>query len=54
MNDIQILQEMLSRDAQVELEQGKRSVVLTDPESKDTVKIMGVPPDSIVIRAEIF
>ena len=56
MNDIQILQEMLSPDAQVLLQQGqgRPSVELTDPKSKSTVKIKGVPPESIVIRSEIF
>ncbi len=56
VNDIQILQEMLNNDVQVMLQsgQGKPSVELTDPESGTTVKIKGVPHDSIVIRAEIF
>lgn len=47
---------MLSPDIQVSLqpEPGKPSVELTDPVSGDTVKITGIPPDSIVIRAEIF
>ncbi len=56
VNDIQILQEMLSPDMQVMFQsgQGKPSVELTDPESGTTVKIKGVPPDSIVIRAELY
>ncbi len=56
MNDIQILQEMLNPDAQVTLhsKQGRPSVQLTDLQSKATVEIKGLPPDSIVIRAEDF
>ena len=56
MNDIQILREMLNPDAQVVLQsgQGKPSVQLTDLQSDTTVEIKGVPPDSIVIRAEDF
>ena len=56
VNDIQILQEMLSPCVQVslQLEQGRPSVELIDSQSGTNVKIKGVPPDSIVIRAEIF
>lgn len=56
VNDIQILQEMLSPDVQVSLqpEQGRPSVELIDSQSGTNVKIKGVPPDSIVIRAETF
>ena len=56
MNDIQILQEMLNPDAQVPLQsgQGRPSVQLTDLIAGTTVKIKGVPPNSIVIRAENF
>lgn len=56
VKDIQILQEMISPDVQVMLqsEQGRPSVELIDPKSGAAVKIKGVPPDSIVIRAEIF
>ena len=56
MNDIQILREMLIDRLQVEAqqEQGKFSVELTDLTSGTSVKIKGLPPDSIVIRAEDF
>ena len=56
VNDIQILQEMLNPDAQVMLQsgQGRPSVQLTDAQSGTTVEIKGIPPDSIVIRAEDF
>ena len=56
MNDIQILQEMLSSDTQVALQSGhgRPSVLLTDLQSHTTVEIKGIPPDSIVIRAENF
>ena len=47
---------MLNPDAQVILqpEQGRSSVQLTDLQSGTTVEIKGVPPNSIVIRAENF
>ena len=56
VNDIQILREMISPEAQVTLQptQGKSFVQLTDLTSGTTVKINGVPHDSIVIRAEDF
>ncbi|MDE0012648.1 MAG: hypothetical protein OXU36_15965 [Candidatus Poribacteria bacterium] len=56
MNDIQILREMLNPDVQVTLQsgQGRPSVQLTDSQSGTTVEIKGVPPESIVIRAEGF
>lgn len=56
VNDIQILQEMLSPDAQVVLQpgQGRPSVELTDLQSGITVEIKGLPHNSIVIRAENF
>ncbi|MCY3723843.1 MAG: hypothetical protein OXG97_16610 [Candidatus Poribacteria bacterium] len=56
MNDIQILQEMLHPDAQVMLQSGsgRPSAQLTDLQSDMTVEIKGIPPDSIVIRAEDF
>ena len=56
MNDIQILQEMLSSDVQVTLQsgQGRPSVQLTDSQSGATVEIKGLPYNSIVIRAEDF
>ena len=57
MNDIQILQEMLVDRLQVRSEQhrqGRPSVELTDLTSGTTVKIKGLPHDSIVIRAEDF
>lgn len=56
MNDVEILQEMLLSDVQVPLqqEQGRPSVQLTETQNNTTVKIKGVPHDSIVIRAEDF
>ncbi len=56
VNDIQILREMLKPDALVTLQSGpgKPSVHLTDAQSGTTVKIKGLPHDSIVIRAENF
>ncbi|MDE0468479.1 MAG: hypothetical protein OYL97_15620 [Candidatus Poribacteria bacterium] len=56
MNDIQILREMISSEAQVMLQpaRGKSFVQLTDLTSGTTVRINGVPHDSIVIRAEDF
>ncbi len=47
---------MLSPDAQVLLQsgQGRPSVQLTDLQSGTTVKIKGLPHNSIVIRAEDF
>ena len=56
VNDIQILREMISPDVQVMLQpaQGKPFVQLTDLQSGTTVRINGVPHDSIVIRAEDF
>lgn len=56
MNDIAILQEMLSAGAQVPLQQtaGQCSVTLRDKQAKTTVEITDIPDDSIVIRAEAF
>ena len=56
MNDITILQEMLSAGAQVPLRQtgSKCSVTLKDKQAKTTVEIAALPHDSIVIRAEAF
>ncbi len=56
MNDITILQEMLSAGAQIPLQQtaGKCSVTLKDKQAKTTVNITDLPHDSIVIRAEAF
>ena len=56
VNDIQILREMISPEVQVTLQpaQGKPFVQLTDLQSGTTVRINGVPHDSIVIRAEDF
>ena len=56
MNDIEILKELLKRDAQVmfQSERGKNTVQLTDSQSGTSVKIKGLPPNSIVIRAEDF
>ena len=56
MSDIKILQEMLISDAQVQLQKGKGrpSVELPDEQGNTTVKIKGLPYDSIVIRSEEF
>ncbi len=56
VNDIQILREMISPEVQVMLQsaQGKPFVQLTDLTSGTTVRINGVPHDSIVIRSEDF
>lgn len=56
MNDIQILREMLTPNIQVMLQPGqsRSAVQLTDSQSGATVEIKGIPPDSIVIRAEDF
>lgn len=57
MNDIEILKEMLSCKIRVPLnhEAGRPpSVKLKDKQSKGTVKIKGLPHNSIVIRAEDF
>ena len=57
MNDIEILKEMLISDAQVPLQQegeGPPSVELKDRQANTTVKIKGLPHNSIVIRAEDF
>ena len=56
MNDITILQEMLSTGAQVPLQQthGKPSVTLKDKQGKTTVEIINLPDNSIVIKPEYF
>ena len=56
MNDIAILQEMLSAGAQVPLQQtdGEYFVTLKDKQAKTTVEITNLPHNSIVIRAEAF
>ncbi|MCE2400884.1 hypothetical protein J4G08_08365 [Candidatus Poribacteria bacterium] len=56
MNDITILEEMLSAGAQVPLKQttGKPSVTLKDKQAKTSVEITDLPHDSIVIKAEAF
>ena len=56
MNDMTILQEMLSAGAQIPLQQteGKYAVTLKDKQAKTTVEITDLPHDSIVIRAETF
>ena len=56
MEDIEILREMLIPNIQVPLRPrpGKPSVELTDEQSKTTVKIKGLPHDSVVIKAEAF
>ena len=56
MNDITILEEMLSIGAQVPLQQthGRPSVILKDKQGKTTVEIMNLPDNSIVIRPEYF
>ena len=56
MNDIAILQTMLTNGAQVPLKQttGKLSVTLKDKQANTSVDIADIPDDSIVIRAELF
>lgn len=57
VNDIEILQDMLSSAVRVPLQQEGRnrpSVHLTDRQAGTTVEIKGLPHDSIVIRAEDF
>ena len=56
MNDIEILQEMLISQAQVPLqqEQGGLFVELTDKQGNTTVEIKELPPDSIVIKTDVF
>ena len=56
MNDIEILQEMLSRKTQIPLqqEQGRAYVELTDKQATTNVKIEEIPHNSIVIRAKAF
>ena len=56
VNDIHILREMLADGVQVGLQQGpgRLSVKLIDLQADTTVEIKGLPPDSIVIRAEDF
>ncbi len=56
MNDIAILQTMLTNGAQVPLKQttGKPSVTLKDKQANTSVDIADIPNESIVIRAELF
>ena len=57
VNDIEILQDMLSSAVRVPLQQegqNKPSVQLIDEQAVTTVEIKGLPYDSIVIRAENF
>jgi hypothetical protein len=56
VDDITILQEMLSTGAQVPLQQthGKPSVTLKDKQGKTTVEIINLPDNSIVIKPEYF
>lgn len=56
MNDIAILQAMLTSGAQLPLKQttGITSVTLKDKQAKTSVEIADMPSDSIVIRAEVF
>ncbi len=56
VNDIIILQEMLSTGAQVPLQQtaGKCFVTLRDKQAKTAVEITDLPHNSIVIKAEVF
>lgn len=59
MNDIEILREMLvcNDDVQVPLHQGQGkfpAVELIDKQANTTVKVTGLPNDSIVIGAETF
>lgn len=54
MNDIEILEELLSIGAQVSLQQshGRYSVILKDKQGKTTVEITNLPDNSIVFRPE--
>ena len=54
MNDITILQEMLSTGAQVPLQQtaGTCSATLRDTQANTTVEITDIPHDSIVIKVD--
>lgn len=56
MNDITILNEMLSTGAQVPIQQtdGKFFVILKDKQAKTAVEITEIPHESIVIKAEVF
>ena len=56
MNEITILQEMLSDGAQVPLQQtaGKLSVMLKDKEGKTNVEIANLPNESIVFKSDYF
>ena len=57
VNDIEILQDMLSFAVRVPLQQegqNKPSVQLIDDQAATAVEIKGLPYDSIVIRAEDF
>ena len=57
MNDIEILEEMLSQKVRVELQQqgGKLpSVKLKDKDSKAIIEIENLPENSIVIKPETF
>lgn len=56
MNDIAILQAMLSNGAQVPLQRtyGKPSVTLKDKQGKTTVEITNLPDNTIVIKPEYF
>ena len=57
VNDIEILQDMLSSAVRVPLQQegqNKPSVQLIDDQAATAVEIKGLPYDSIVIRAEDF
>ena len=57
VNDIEILQDMLSSAVRVPLQQegqNKPSVQLIDEQAATTVEIKGLPYESIVIRAEDF
>ena len=57
MNDIEILEEMLSSRTRVQLQQGQGgspSVKLTDKQANTTVEIARLPQNSIVIRTDLF
>ena len=57
MNDIEILQEMLSDAVRVPLQQqgeNRPSVALTDEQAETTVEVKDLPHESIVIRADAF
>lgn len=53
MNDVEILKEMLIPDVQI-LPQEDSSVELTDVKSKATLRLKGLPKNSVIIKADDF